>query len=342
MATIKDVARRAGVAPSTVSYALSGKRPISAEARRKIAKVISELDFTPSVLGRQLAHGRSNMIGLVYPVREAELEYESLEFLPVVADVLYKNGYGLSLFTGNMTPQQILDLYRNNTVDGLIIMQISRQDARVEILRDKGYPLTLIGRCSRMQGLTSVDFDAENAVYLLFERLHHLGHHVIGYLDHTHEVHRREKYGYAWLVRRGFERAQKAFEPKVVIEQTTDTVQSTYAATCALLQREPRLTAIVTVRRIMPIGALHALRDHGRRVPQDCTIVGITTSTFAQYSTPQLTSADLPLNDLVRTGAELVLQQLAGDVQPRQVIFPARIIDRETAAPRIPTPTPSR
>jgi DNA-binding LacI/PurR family transcriptional regulator len=333
MATIKDVARRAGVAPSTVSYALSGKRPISAEARKKIADVISELDFTPSALGRQLVRGRSNMIGLVYPVRDAELEYETLEFLPVAADLLHKNGYGLSLFTGPMAPQHILDLYRNNTVDGLIIMQINRQDARVDILRDKGYPLTLIGRCSRMKGLTSVDFDAENAVYLLFERLHHLGHRIVGYLDHTREVHQREKYGYAWLVQRGFERALKAFEPKVVIEQTTDTAQSTYAATCALLQREPRLTAIVTIRRIMPIGALHALRDHGRRVPEDCTLLGITTSAFAQYSTPQLTSADLPLNDMVRTGAELVLQQLAGEGQPRQIIFPARIVDRETAAP---------
>ena len=64
MATIKDVARRAGVAPSTVSYALSGKRSISVKARKKIAAVIDELDFTPSVLGRQLAHGRSNMLGL--------------------------------------------------------------------------------------------------------------------------------------------------------------------------------------------------------------------------------------------------------------------------------------
>src|SRR5262245_10894432 len=133
MATIRDVARRAGVAPSTVSYALSGKRSISQEARARIADAISELNFTPSALGRQLANSRSNMIGLMYPVHEMELESETLGFLPVTANLLHKHNYGLSVFTGNMAPEQILNLYRNNTVDGLILMQVNRRDARVDI-----------------------------------------------------------------------------------------------------------------------------------------------------------------------------------------------------------------
>ena len=332
MATIKDVARRAGVAPSTVSYALSGKRTISAEARTKIAKIITELNFTPSKLGQRLAHGRSNMIGLVYPVREVELEYESLDFLPGVDRLLHANGYGLSLFTGLMTPQNVLDLYRNNTVDGLIIMQIDRSDPRVDILRDKGFPLTLIGRCNHTKGLTLVDFDAAHAAYLLFENLHQLGHRVIGYLDHTVEV-QQQKYGYAWLVQRGVEKAMKTFKPRVVVEHTTDRVESIYAATCALLKREPALTAIVTVRRMTPFGVLHALHDHGRRVPDDCALVGITSSAYAEMSLPKLTSADIPLNDMVRAGAELVLRQLTGKTQPQQVIFPARVINRASTAP---------
>jgi DNA-binding LacI/PurR family transcriptional regulator len=329
MATIKDVARRAGVAPSTVSYALSGKRSISVEARERIADAITELNFTPSALGQHLAHSRSNMIGLVFPVRDMELESETLEFLPLTANLLHKHGYGLSLFTGHMTPEQLLNLYRNNTVDGLILMQINRQDARVEILRDKGYPLTLIGRCNDMRGLTHVDFDAAQAAYLLFEHLHRLGHRTIGYLDHPEAVH-KEKFGYAWLVRQGFRRAMKAFGPSVICEASTDTIDGSHAATRKLLQREPKITAIVTLARYTPVGAQRALNEHGRRVPEDCSLIGITSSTIAKMTTPQLTSADIPLNDMVRAGAELLLQQLNGNHAVQRVVFPAELVLRES------------
>lgn len=331
MATIRDVARRAGVAPSTVSYALSGKRSISEDARARIAAAISELNFTPSALGRQLAHSRSNMIGLVFPVREVELESETLEFLPIAANLLHKHGYGLSLFTGAMTPEQILNLYRNNTVDGLILMQINRRDTRVDILRGAGYPLTLIGRCSDMRGLTSVDFDATHAAYLLFEHLHHLGHRIIGYLHHTSLVH-KEGFGYAWLVRQGFKRAMKAFAPDVVCEPARDTIEGGYTATHKLLRREPRITAIVTLARYTPVGAQRALSEHGRRIPDDCSLIGITSSTIAKLSTPQLTSADIPLNDMVRTGAELLLQQLDGNRAIQQIVFPAELVVRDSTA----------
>jgi len=277
------------------------------------------------------------MIGLIYPVRDAEMAFEPLEFLPTAASLLQRCGFGLSLFTGAMSPAQILDLYRNNTIDGLILMGINRQDERVEILRGKGYPLTLIGRCNDMAGYTSVDFDAEQAVFALFEHLHALGHHIIGYLDFIRQVH-RDKFGYAWLLRRGLRRAQKAFAPLVVCEESTDTARGSYAATCRLLAREPRLTAIVTVTRLTPSGALRALYDHGRRVPEDCSLVGITTDAFAGLSLPQLTSADIPLNDMVRVGAELVLAQISGPSAPdgpQQVIFPAMVVDRgSTAKPR--------
>lgn len=333
MATIKDVARRAGVAPSTVSYALSGKRSISARAHRRIDKAIAELNFTPSALGRQLAHGRSNTIGLIFPVREADLEDETLEFLPGVANLLHEHSYNLSIFTRQMTPTHLLNLYRNNTVDGLIVMQINRKDARVELLRDKGLPLVLIGQCDDTHGLSWVDYDAANAVYLLFEYLHSLGHRRIGYLDHVPMVH-REQFGYAWLVRQGFRRATKQFSPAIVSESTTDTIDGGYAATRALLKRDPNLTAIVTLSRYPPIGALRALADHGRHVPDDCSVIGITSSTLARMSTQQLTSADIPLNEMVRVGAELLLRQLAGDAAPQSVLLPAQLVVRESTGKR--------
>ena len=332
MANIRDVARRAGVAPSTVSYALSGKRPISEAARARIAQAITDLDFTPSALGRSLAHSRSNMIGLVYPVPEAELTWETLGFVPSAAAALDKRGYGLSVFTGPMTRQHILKLHRQNTVDGFILMQVTHHDERIEALRDTDCPLVLIGRCENIKGLTWVDFDPEQATYLIFEHLVKLGHRHIGYLDIPKQKY-QEKLGYARFVQRGHKRACKDLDMVTHSEGIDGTIDDGLRATLCLLKKEPRITAFVTVYGNTAFGALRALHQQGRRVPQDCSLISISRSNWSLTSNPQLTSTDIPLNDMVQTGTELILQQLAGQREPRQVLFPAQVVVRESTGP---------
>ena len=331
MTTIRDVARRAGVAPSTVSYALSGKRTISVKARARIAKAIDELNFTPSELGRRLANSRSNTIGLVFPVSEAELAWETLDFVPSAAAALNKQGYGLSIFTGPMTPEHILKLYRENHVDGLILMQICHQDARVEILRDTGYPLVLIGRCANTHGLSWVDFDPEQAICTIFEHLVQLGHRHIGYLDLPQQK-RKEKLGFARFVQRGFVRAQKIFDGVTLKEEIDGSIESGYCATLNLLKREPRLSSFVTLHGSTHVGVLRALQQQGRRVPEDCSVIGISRLSWSQWSHPQLTSTDIPLIEMVRTGAEMLLQQISGTSLPQQVIFPSQLFLRESTS----------
>lgn len=236
MATIRDVARRAGVAPSTVSYALSGKRSISEDVRQRILQTVTDLDFTPSALGRQLAHSRSNMIGLVFPVPEIELAWETLDFLPTAAATLNKHGYGLSVFTGPMTSRQILKLYRENTVDGLILMQVRTHDERVEILRDTGYPLVCIGRCADAGGLTWVDYATDDAVFQVFAYLKQLGHKTIGYLDLPQQK-RKEKLGYARLVELGYQQACKMLDLEIVCEESGGTIEEGFRATTVLLRQ---------------------------------------------------------------------------------------------------------
>jgi DNA-binding LacI/PurR family transcriptional regulator len=333
MSTIRDVARRAGVAPSTVSYALSGKRTISEEARARIAKAIDELNFSPSALGRRLAHSRSNTIGLVFPVSDAELAWETLDFLPSAAATLNAQGFGLSIYAGPMTPQQILALYRENHVDGLIMMQICHQDARVEILRNTGYPLVLIGRCANTRGLSWVDFDPEQAIHIIFEHLVQLGHRHIGYLDLPHQ-HYTKKLSHARFVQRGLVRAQKAFGITPHIAKVDGTIEASSFATRELLLSEPSLSGFVTVGGSSHVGVLRALHQLGRRVPDNCSVIGISRRSWAQWSQPQLTSTDIPLIEMVRTGAEMLLRQIGGETKPQQVIFPAHLFVRESTGPK--------
>src|SRR4051794_11193809 len=116
MATINDVAKRAGVAPSTVSYAMSGKRPVSAAVRERIMQAMTDLDFQPNNAGRMLREGRSGTIGMLAPLVSEESDWNTPGFIPATAGAANRADYMLSLFTEPRTPQQIIDLYRQRKV----------------------------------------------------------------------------------------------------------------------------------------------------------------------------------------------------------------------------------
>lgn len=333
MATIRDVARRAGVSPSTVSYALTGKRSISSQARARIDAAIAELDFTPSTLARQLAHSRSNRIGLVFPVSRSEMTWEPLDFLPSASALLEERGYSLTLFTGTPTPHDLLHFYRAGDVDGLIVMQVARHDPRVDALRSSGYPLALVGRCEDSHDLCMIDYDTADACFQIFEHLVHLGHRRIGFLDLPESKH-REELGYAWLIQQGYERAQRELSFECLRAGTDGSYEDAALVTERLLQRDPRLTAFVTTNGDGPIGVMHALRRRGIAVPAQASVAGIAREKWFRALSPQLTAAEIPLIDMVRHAADLLLAQLAAPDAPRErtVIFPAHLIERESTA----------
>jgi DNA-binding LacI/PurR family transcriptional regulator len=325
VATIKDVAERAGVSPSTVSYALSGKRPISEAARQRVTEAIAALDFTPSALGRGLRRGRSQTIGVVYPHPQFS-DTGGMEFFSAAASEVNLASYGLSLYSLPSTPRQVLDLFRNSVVDGLMLMEITRHDPRVEVLRATGFPFVLIGRCEDTSGLSLVDFDFELAAFLAVEHLVELGHRRIGWVD---DPDRAQDLGYIQYLDRGYERACAELDVTLV---RSGPAPSGYAAAERLLNLAPDLSAVLAPCGSSQIGVLRALQHSGRRVPQDCSLVCITTEQLAEWSSPSLTSVDVPLAAMGRAGADLMLRRLAGDRQAEQLIMPAQLVVRESAA----------
>ncbi len=327
MATIKDVAARAGVSPSTVSYALSGKRPISEPVRRRIEAAIRELAFTPSALGRGLRQGSSRMIGVILPEGTGTPDGLAMEFFAAAAAASNRAGYGLCLFTRPSGDEALADLVRNATVDGLLLMEVMRHDPRVAALRAAGTPFVMVGRTSDPAGLSLVDFDYEAAALLAFQHLADLGHRSVGYLD---DDSGGTEIGFRSYLRRGVERACASLPLTIVPRLVND---DGYAATCALLRAAPTLTAIAALCGQTQLGALRALRDHGRSVPADCSLICITTAERAGWSTPALSSIDLPLATLGRLSVELLLRQIAAAGPPEQIVLPPALVTRETTAP---------
>lgn len=329
MSTIKDVAKRAGVAPSTVSYALSGKRPISEAVQQKIQSAIKELDYTPSALGRNLRQGQNRIIGMVFPLPPRLSDELNLDFFSAAATAV-QGSHTISLFTHLTRPKDLIDTFRKQHVDGLIVMQITRHDPRVQILEHAEHPFVLIGRPANAEGLTLVDFEFEAASYQAIAHLVELGHRVIGYIDlppHTHDP----ELGYVHYLRQGYQQACQDFDVTIFRQVSCEGISGSYAATTKLLTSSPKPTAIVALKTTH-LGVLRALHDHHQRVPDDVSVVCVTT-TKAEWTIPSCTSVDVPLADLGRVGAELMVRKLSGEPDACQIILPAKLTVRESTAP---------
>ena len=175
-ATMAEIAERAGVALSTVSYVLSGKRSVSQKMRERVLAAIEELDYRPHGPARALASGASHTIALFLPSPQWQLLPVQQTFVAGATQATSASDYALLLSTAATDPETIAELVARGRADGVILMETLLHDPRVERLQAAGYPFTLIGRTHDMTGISYVDMDFGDAVETSLEHLARLGH----------------------------------------------------------------------------------------------------------------------------------------------------------------------
>ena len=144
MATRADVAKLAGVSTSTVSYALSGERPISKSTRLRIEAAMRELGYTPNALASGLAGRRSRIIALLFPSGPRIIATTDMEYVIAAADAARERGYNLVVWTtGDSALDEVHRLSGTGLVDGVLLMEVLLQDERVHHLQAAGVPLAL-------------------------------------------------------------------------------------------------------------------------------------------------------------------------------------------------------
>lgn len=330
--TMVDIANRAGVALSTVSYALSGKRSVSVETRERIQQAIQELGFRPHAPARALASRSSRTISLFFPASEDDLQLESHIFLTGVAEATSAADYSLLVSTAAEDPADIAATLETGRADGVILMEVRMQDERVERLRIGERPFSLIGRCSDNDGVSFVDFDFEHAVGSALDHLAQLGHRHIALLNRAPALAGSD-YGPTIRSRAAFEQGlgRLALDgAQLVCEPSRDS----WLQVRAFLERTPACTAAITLSvTFAPL--LAALTNVGRRIPDDFTVVAIVAPQVAELVTPPLTTVDMPAFEMGRLGAEILIRRLAGsDTHASQVLLRGELQVRSSGPPR--------
>ncbi|MCL2552990.1 MAG: LacI family transcriptional regulator [Actinomycetia bacterium] len=332
MVTLAEVARHAGVSPSTVSYVLSGKRSISTATRKRVELAISELGYHPHAGARALAGKRSHIIALVVPLRIDVYVPVMMEIALSVTVAAREYGYDVLLLTNDEGPDGVRRVAASGLADGVILMDVEMDDARIPVLRETGTHAALIGLPADSSRLACVDHDFERAGALCAEHLADLGHRDIAFIGYAPAVYQRHA-GYAERTLTGFRRAADARGLRILHRPCEGSYESTAGALARILADRPATTGFV-VQNEGAIGPLLSLlRTSGRIVPEDASVVALCSDPLAEQYSPALTAVAGPARELGRQAVDLVMNRLNGRPVQEVTLLTPELTRRESSGP---------
>jgi DNA-binding LacI/PurR family transcriptional regulator len=333
-----DIARRAGVSPSTVSYALSGRKPVSAEARRRVMRAVEELGYRHHAAARALASRRTRTIALVVPPLGRALVATQLEFVSAVAEEASRHEYDVLLASSGDEKATISRLVQGGVVDGFLVMEVRLEDPRVDLLRRFDAPFVLIGRPADAAGLRYVDADTGSMLRRAVAHLHRLGHRRIALVNLPRPL---LEAGYAPAVRavEGYRSACSSLGVQPLETACDITTDSTVECVEELLRERPAVTAVVTTNDEAVAGLMTALHAAGRRVPTDISVLGVIGPTRArQLTRPPLTVVELPTAEMAAVATRQLIIGLdePDGRQTTGTLFDPPVTERGSCAPPPP------
>ncbi len=338
MASIKDVARLAGVSPSTVSRVLSGSPRVDAGTRVRVEKAIKSTSYRPNLLARGLRSKSGNVLGLVVP----EILQETFATF-IKCTERYSKQQGFDLILGSTGGQPdveatFIDNLLRRHVDGIIFSRVSDRSRAIHTLEKWNVPAVILDRALDREDFPTVVLDNQRAGVLAAEHLLALGHREIGLVTGPQDIalSRDRIRGFKAALRR----AGVHLDPANVL-QGDFKFDSGRVAARAFLDRGLPVTALWLQNDLMAVGAMNVFQRAGVRIPQDLSLVGMDNISLAEMTVPALTTVTQPFEEMCRLAVELVVAMRNGHPigEPRVVVSPG-LIARESSAQ--PHPPPAR
>ncbi|MDR7419534.1 MAG: LacI family DNA-binding transcriptional regulator [Armatimonadota bacterium] len=325
--TIRDVARRAGVSPATVSRVLNASsHPVSEWGRRRVLTAARQLSYIPNLLARSLLTHETAAIGVLIP--DVSNPYYAA-VLRGVEDAIGPSGRTVILCNTDRDPAKqrlYLRALMERRVDGIIVA--GGTFGRPEMaITGRALAVVMIGQ-HRVR-FPSVRVDNVAAAAVATEHLLNLGHRRIACLagPSVSLTAADRVTGY----RRALVAAGVPVDP-ALIREVGFTPTGTRESVRALFGATARPTALLAPNDQVAIGVIRALHELGLRVPADVSVVGFDDTPVASYTVPSLTTVAIPMHDLGRTAVELLVKVLEGR-RAESVVLPCALRIRESTAP---------
>ncbi|MFF8927158.1 LacI family DNA-binding transcriptional regulator [Streptomyces longwoodensis] len=332
MVTLAEVAQHAGVSASTVSYVLSGKRSISASTRERVEQSIRVLGYHPNAGARALASSRSNIIALMIPLRTDMYVPVMMEIAIAVATTARLHGYDVLLLTGEEGPDAVRRVTGSGLADAMIVMDVELDDERLPLLRRTGRPSVLIGLPSDTAGLTCVDLDWAATGALCVEHLATLGHRDVAVIGEAPAVYERHT-GFAERTLDGLRSRAREAGLRVLHRPCEGGYDAMAVTLARILDERPGTTGFVVQNESAVEPLLALLRQQGRAVPEDVSVVGICPDQVATQASVRLTSVAIPAQDMGRYAVERLVAKLDGRREDDVVLLAPELTVRASSGP---------
>lgn len=332
MASIEDVARAAGVSISTVSYALSGKRAIAEPTRQRVLAIARALNYVPNAGARMMRAQERRVLGLTVPWRRGVHFPSYLVFVMEVSAAARAADYDVLLLTRDEGDAGLRRVSSSSLVDGVILLDVSRDDHRLQVLSDIKLPATWIGVPSWDPGLYCADLNFERSADLVLERLAAHGHYNVALLGQPEATYQRRA-NYALRFKDAFEATAKRLNVRTTFQAAEVDPQSVRASLSTIFGDLPGVTAIVmnTVDPI-PQMAIQVLREKGYVIPDDISFVTVGSVFSTDLIVPDYDHVPWPADAVCRTAVQLMLGQVSGGREPSIELLEPDYISRGSVA----------
>ncbi|HSY81530.1 MAG TPA: LacI family DNA-binding transcriptional regulator [Gemmatimonadaceae bacterium] len=327
-ATIRDVARAAGVSVATVSRVFNNSGPVHEETRARVREVAGALRYSPNSAARSLITAKSNTLGVLLPDLYGEFFSEVIRGIDQTAQ---HNGYHVLVSSSHETQEHIEGAIRamRGRVDGLIVMSPDIDGPALAANLPDSLPVVLLNCAVDGTSYDAISVDNFGGAYAMVRHLLSTGGTRVAIITGSSRNYdaRERLRGYRAALRDAGAEQQEGWE---IAGDFTET--GGYRAAREIAALSPRPTAVFAANDAMAIGALSAFREVGLRVPEDIAVAGFDDIPMARYMSPPLTSVHIEISELGARamGVLLAAVQEKNRHERQRVVLPTTLVVRQS------------
>jgi LacI family transcriptional regulator len=325
---MKDVAKAAGVSPSTVSHVLNNTRYVSPDLAERVWETVEKFNYQPNLLARSLRRKKTHTLGMIVPDNSNPF---FAELARIIEDTCFELGYNVILCNSDQIRERertYIDLLTEKQVDGILFVSAGDHPDHLKTVLERDVPIVIIDReimdveCDRV--LTNNYLGGQLATGHLIQR----GHQRIGCITGQSTL------SPTWERVRGYKDTLRDAGLPIrdeFLHPGDFQVSSGYDAMVKILAMQQPPTGIFVCNDLMAIGAMRAVSKQGLRIPEDIAVVGFDNIALASYTNPPLTTVGQRRQQAGKVATQMLIERIEDrNLPPRKYIIEPKLIIRNS------------
>ncbi|MFC0904092.1 LacI family DNA-binding transcriptional regulator [Clostridium sp. MT-14] len=327
-ASIKDVAREAGVSIATVSRVLNDVDVVNEETKKRVLAAIKKLGYRPNIVARSLKTQRTRTIGIIIPDISNQFYPEIVRGAEDVANIY---DYNIMLCNTDLNIEkemEYLKVLKEKMVDGVLYMSNSLEPNILELIKQLEFPMVLVESTNKKENIPSVTIDNEKAAYDGVAYLIKKGNKKIAYIGAGEDTVNASAVRYKGYKRALEENNLKLDRDKIYF--TSSKAKNGYKGINEILNKA-KIDSIFCTSDEIAIGVINALRDNGISVPDDIDVMGFNNIYLASIFYPKLTTVSQPIYDMGSVGMRMLIKMInKEELKEINYVLPHELIERDS------------